>query len=155
MSVVALLAAGLVGLAGYAVGAQSRPERDFSKSAVFHRDLDDGGPDGAEMERRGQLLQRRNAARQHAVMSLLARRLTLRETAARFRRIEKEMPVNWCPSRGSDGAGDDERLCRRVIAAAKYWVSHNLPDAAAAVADRLEAELQQLRGPDGTVCLRD
>jgi hypothetical protein len=41
------------------------------------------------------------------------------------------------------------------MARAHGWVAENLPEAAALVAARLKAELEQLRGPDGVVRLPD
>jgi hypothetical protein len=155
MSVVALLVAGLVGLAGYAVGAQSRAERGSGDSAVYRGDADEGWPGDAEMERRRQLLQDRVAARDYAVRELLAKRFTLGEAAARLRNIEEEMPKTWGPLVTAGVPGDGEYLCRRVIAAANNWVARNLPEAAEMVNTRLEAELQQLRGPDGAIRLPD
>jgi len=51
------------------------------------------------------------------------------------------------------GAGKDERVCRNVMVRAIGWVAEKLPEATAQVAERLEAELEQLRGPDGVVRL--
>jgi hypothetical protein len=86
---------------------------------------------------------------------MLAERMTLAVAAARFRVIEKEWPVTWSPPRPAGVPGEGERLCRDVITRANAWVAENLPAEAASVAARLEAELRQLRGPDGAVRLAD
>ena len=86
---------------------------------------------------------------------LLAGRLTLPQAAARFRDAEKEHPFTWPPPSAATGPAEGERLCRVVMDQANFWVETNLPSQAAAVAARLEAELERHRDPDGTVRLPD
>jgi hypothetical protein len=81
--------------------------------------------------------------------------MTLGQAAVRFRTIETEWPPPWGPPRTTGGPEEGERLCRDVMTRAGDWVAAHLPAAGAQVTARLEAELEQLRGPDGTVHLPD
>jgi hypothetical protein len=124
----------------------------FSEPSVLRLNTE-GAASDAELERRRQVYQDRIATKQHVVRELVAGRLTLSQAAARFRAIDVELPLTWKPPRLAAGAGEDERVCRNVMARAVDWVAKNLPEATAQVAERLEAELEQLRGPDGVVRL--
>ena len=148
-SFVLLLGVGAAGFACY--GVRSRMGPGFSDQSEFPRALADRGPNDAELERRRQISMRRSAAKETAVRELLARRLTLGQAAICFRNAEEELPITGAPPRITDGPDEDERLCRQIMDRARGWVAEYLPEATALVVARLEAELQQLRGPDGVV----
>ena len=118
-------------------------------------DLDEGFLTDEEMDRRRQIHINRSAFMDRAVRDLLAGRLTLVEAAVQFRDVEEELPVTWRPQTAATGLSEGERLCRIVMVRAKGWVQTNLPSQAAAVAARLEAELEEHRSLDGTVRLPD
>src|SRR5262245_25656301 len=134
-------------------GVRSGP--GFADRPEFLHGPDDRVPNDAEMERRRQFGMRRSAAKESAVRELLAGRLTLGEAAVCFRAAEEEAPMTWGPPRIAAGTGESDRLCRSVMDRAHYWVAENLPEATVLVDARLEAELRQLRGPDGVVRLPD
>jgi hypothetical protein len=150
---VLVLAVGAAGFACY--GVRSSMEPGFADRSEFPRALADRGPNDAELERRRQIAMRRSAAKETAVRELLAGRLTLAEAAVCFRNAEEETPMTWVPPRIAGVTDEAERLCRNVMDRAHYWVAENLPEATAHVDARLEAELQQLRGPDGFIRLPD
>jgi len=150
---VLLLAVGAAGFACYGVRSSMGP--GFSDRPEFPPALADRGPNDAEMERRRQIGMRRSAAKESAVRELLAGRLTLAEAAVCFRIAEEEWPMNWAPPRIAAGTDECERLCRDIMGRAHLWVAENLPEATVLVDARLEAELRQLRGPDGVVRLTD
>jgi hypothetical protein len=152
-SVIAMLAVSVAGLTYYGAGVHSR----FGPGELPARwgELDECSGNDDELERRRQVLMSRVGARVHAIQQLLAGRMTLCEAALRFRAIERELPVTWGPQPTPGGPEESEHLCRDVIARAHAWLEANLPADADAVAARLEAELQQLRGTDGVVRLRD
>jgi hypothetical protein len=154
-SVVALLAVGVAGLIGYGAGAHFRTGPGFWDLPTPRLDADPCGQPDAEQERRLQVLRCRAAARERAARDLLAERLTLGQAAARMRAVERDLPVTWGSRQTEGGPGEDERLCRDVMAWARSWVAENLPAVAGPVARRLEAELERLRGPDGIVHLPD
>jgi hypothetical protein len=81
--------------------------------------------------------------------------MTLLQAAAQFRDVEMSLPVPWAPRIAATGSAEEERLCRTVIAMARGWMEEHVPAAAADMTARLEAELEQHRGPDGTVRLPD
>jgi hypothetical protein len=152
-SVAAVLAVAVAGLIGCGAGVNVRLGPGSGDLPIPRLEVDLDGQRDAERERRRQVLLHRHTARERAVREVLAGRLTLGQAAARVRAVERELPVTWGPPRTEGGPGDDERLCRYVMAWAHIWVAENLPAAADPVARRLEAELQQLRGPDGVVRL--
>jgi hypothetical protein len=98
----------------------------------------------------------RVARREKIVQELAEGRLTLREAAAGFRRLN-ELTPDFVPAyrKGFPGATADESLCRQVI----YWVANVLerdePERVRAVKSRLEAELESHLRRDGTVHLPD
>jgi hypothetical protein len=155
LSVTVVVAVGVAGLIGYGAGAHFRAGPGFGDLPTPRLEADQCGQRDAEQERRLQVLLCRAAARERATRELLAERLTLGQAAARMRAVEREVPVTWRPPRAKGGPEEDERLCRDVMAWARSWVAENLPAAAGPVARRLEAELEQLRGPDGLVRLPD
>jgi len=150
---VLLLAVGVAGFACYGVRSSTGPS--FSDRSEFPRALAERGPNDAELERRRQIAMRRSAAKETAVRELLAGRLTLGEAAVCFRNAEEETPLTWVPPRTAGVTGEAELLCRDVMERARGWVAEYLPEATALVFARLEAELQQLHGPDGVVRLPD
>jgi hypothetical protein len=83
--------------------------------------------------------------RKDLIRELLAGRLTLLETAAHFRALDRSNPsFNWDAfRRGNAGDTDEERHCREVIG----WVETDLertdPCLALATCNRLEGELQE------------
>src|SRR5262249_17608095 len=104
---------------------------------------------------RREIVLHRITTKERAVRDLLTGRLTLGQAAAQFRDVEREAPATSGHSSSARGPADGESLCREVMARAVGWVKVNLPEATAQVAARPEAELQQLGGPDGVVCLPD
>jgi hypothetical protein len=153
LSVGALLIAIGVGLIYYSAKAGSRCGLDFAKLATQPCQLDDTYPGDEEMERRRQLVLCRVAAKDEVVRELLAERLTLLQAAARVRAVERLLPLPWDPPRCD--LADGERLCRTVMAIAEGYLNEYLPEQAGDVAARLQAELEQHRGPDGVVRLPD
>ena len=92
----------------------------------------------AEMDRTHE----RMAAKHRVVAELLAKRLTLRQAAARFQELDAAIPpkhrAHWrasCP-----GATDEERYCWTVLRFVGPQVQ-NRPSLARAVRQRLEVEL--------------
>ena len=151
-----LLIVGFVALSVAAIahyGAHPGAGPRFSEPSILRLNTEEGAESDAELERRRQVYQDRIATKQHVVRELVAGRLTLSQAAARFRAIDMELPLTWGPPRPAAGAGEDERVCRNVMVRAIGWVAEKLPEATAQVAERLEAELEQLRGPDGVVRL--
>jgi hypothetical protein len=128
---------------------------DCNEPSIAQCVLDDKSPMDEEMERRRQIYLQRYAVRDRAVRILLAGRLTLLQAAAQFRDVEKALPVTWAPRIAATGPAEGERLCQRVIAMAKDWMEEHVPAAAADMTARLEAQLEQHRGADGTVHLPD
>ena len=109
-----------------------------------------------ELERRRQGILRRNLAKMHATGELLAGRLTLLQTAARFRDAEAAVPAAWGPFHPvSASPASGERLCRDVILWAQNSLRNSRTERADEVIARLEAELKQHRDRDGVVRLPD
>jgi hypothetical protein len=155
LSVAALLIAGAAGLVYFGADTGSPRDSDSNSPSIAECLLGDKSPTDEETERRQQILLQRCAVKARAVQKLLGGQLTLLEAAAQFRDVEEALPVTWAPHITATGPADGERLCRRVIAMAKGWMLENVPAQAAAETARLEAELEQHRGPDGTVRLPD
>jgi len=155
LSVAAGVAVAVAGLIGYGAGVRLRPQPGTAGLPTPQLEPGGRGQWDADLEHRCQVFVCRTAARDRAVRALLAERLTLGQAAARFRAVERELPVTSGPSWTEGGPGEDERLCRYVIAWAHHWVAGTLPAAVDPVARRLEAELERLRGPDGVVRLPD
>jgi len=155
LSVIALLAVGAAGLTCYGAGRHSRFVPRFGDSFTQSRKTTECDQRNGEVERRVQVLLRRGAAKDHAVRDLVAGHVTLGEAAVRFRCIEKNLRLTGGSAPTRDERGEDERICRNIMGRAYCWVAENLPEATALVTARLEAELQQLRGPDGIVRLPD
>jgi hypothetical protein len=149
--IVGFVALTVAPIARYGVHTGAGPR--FSEPFVPRLDTEESAESDAELERRRQVYWDRIAMKQHVVRELVAGRLTLSQAAARFRAIDVELPLTRGPPRPAAGAGEDERVCRNVMARAVDWVAKNLPEATAQVAERLETELEQLRGPDGIVRL--
>jgi hypothetical protein len=150
----ALLIAGAAGL--IYVGADgSRRDSDSNSPSIAQCLLDKKPPTDEEMERRRQILLQRFAVKDRAVQKLLGGQLTLLQAAAQFRDVEAAQPITWGPDIAATGPAEGERLCRMVIAMARGWMEEHVPAAAADMTARLEAELEQHRGPNGTVRLPD
>jgi hypothetical protein len=155
LSVAALLIAGAAGLIYFGPDKGSRRDSDCNAPSIAQFVIDEKFPIDDETEHRLQIYLQRAAAKDRAVRNLLAGRLTLLQTAVQFRDADKALPVTWGPGIAATGPADGERLCRVVMKWANYWLQANLPEQAASVAARLEAELEQNRGPDGAVRLPD
>jgi hypothetical protein len=155
LSVAALLIAGAAGLIYLGADTRSRRDSDSNSPSIAQCLLGDKSPADVETERRRQIHLERHAVKDRAVRNLLAGRLTLLEAAAQFRDVEAAQPVTWVPQIAATGPADGESLCRKVIAMAKGWMLENVPAQAVAETARLEAELEQQRGPDGVVRLPD
>src|SRR5262245_45390592 len=141
LAVVALIAAGVSVIIGYDVGVRSRARPSLCELSALHYGMDDRGQADVEQKRLLEILTRRSTVKDWALRELLARRMTLGQTAAQFRAIERELPLPWRPSPQADGPGENERLCRDVIDRAHGWVTFYLPAEADRVTARLEAEL--------------
>jgi hypothetical protein len=122
--------------------------------ASFH-DLHEAQRLGEEKDAVLAALYEVHVARQAVLADLVARRLTLREAAARFRDLAQDTPdYPWYLLRASfPGPTDDERFCHQVIRHVQSYVSVVRPDEEAEVVARLEAELEACREPDGTIRL--
>jgi hypothetical protein len=151
----ALLAGGAAGLVYFGPDTGSRRDSDRNSPTIAQCLRDRQSATNEELERRRQIGLQRLAVKERAVQNLLAGRLTLRQAAAQFRDAETALPVTWVPPVGAPGPGEDERLCRTVMAWARCRMARYPPAEAAAVAARLDAELEQLRGPGGAVHLPD
>jgi hypothetical protein len=94
-------------------------------------------------------------AEKRLVAEVIDGRRTLWEAAARLRDLPHAAPSFWEMFRlDVEGTSDDEKMCRHVIG----WVRASAPPGpdqarAAAVADRLQAELDERLCLYGTVCL--
>src|SRR5262249_39148140 len=95
LSVIALFAVGVAGLSCYGAGRHSRLVHRFGDPFTQTRTANECVQRDAEVERRVQVLLRRGAAKDYAVRDLLTGRLTLGQSAVRFRAIEWELPVTW------------------------------------------------------------
>jgi hypothetical protein len=155
LSVAALLIAGAAGLIYFGASTGSPRDSDSNSPSIAECLLGDKSPTDEETERRQQILLQRHRVKERAVQQLLAGQMTLLQAATQFRDVEKAHPVTWRPDIAATGPADGERLCRRVISMAKGWMLENVPAQAAAETARLEAELEQHRGADGTVRLPD
>jgi hypothetical protein len=108
------------------------------------------------LDREGEVVHRRMAAKRVVVADLAAERLTLLEAAARFRDLNALSPdslhyVRTC----YPGTTDEERLCRQVIAWTETELHERRADDAERVVARLRAELGELLGRDGGIRLPD
>jgi hypothetical protein len=155
LPVAALFVGGAAGLIYFGADTRSRRDSDPNAPSIAEFVIDEKFPMDEESEYRRQILLQRCAVRDRAVQKLLAGRLTLLQAAAQFRDVEKSLPVTWAPRIAATGSAEGERLCRSVIAMAKGWMEEYVPAQAAAETARLEAELEQHRGADGTVHLPD
>jgi hypothetical protein len=109
-----------------------------------------------ELQRRLDVLVPSVVAKDQPVDDLLAGRLSLLQAAARFRDSLRQAADTLAGRRlAAPGPEQGERLCREVMAWVDVRLRDRAPQQAAAVALRLEAELQQHRAPDGTVRLPD
>jgi len=152
LSIVAVLAAGAASLTCHAERVHS-PNTDLDGLAALTGEVEESKELNTELDRRHQVHQRRDVARDQVVQEFLIGRLTLGQAAVRFRQILCEMPTTSLPP--AAGPPDDERHCLAVMFRANKWVEAHLPAEAARVAARLDAELEQLRGPDGVIRLPD
>jgi hypothetical protein len=155
LPVAALLIGGAAGIFYFGADTGSRRDSDSNSPCIAQCLLDDKSPMDEETEHRRQILLQRFAVKVRAVRCLLAGRLTLLQAAAQFRDVEEAQPITWGPDIAATGPADGERLCRRVIAMARGWMLENVPAQAAAETARLEAELEQHRGADGSAHLPD
>src|SRR5262249_62267097 len=97
---------------------------------------------------------RRMAVKEEAAEEAAAGRLSLRETAARFRDSDAGVPESYRSAWRITvpGGSEDERYCRQVLLYVGWLVQQG--DARAAALDRLQAELDEalargdLRLPD-------
>ncbi len=147
----ATLAGGLLCLGPPAL---TPPGQQGGDLPAVRRRLDKERVRGEGLERQRQAVLARMAAKDRVVAELVAGRLTLSQAAARFRGLSVALPDGAHPP-GAEGRTEGERLCREVMARAAVWLADHAPDRAAAVAARLEAELRQQLGRDGTVRLPD
>jgi hypothetical protein len=155
LSVAALLIGGAAGLIYFGADTGSRRNSDSNSPSIAQCLLDKKSPIDDETEHRRQILLQRHSVKDRAVQKLLAGQLTLLQAAAQFRDVEKAQPITWGPDIAATGPAEGERLCLMVISMARGWMEEHVPAAAADMTARLEAELEQHRGPDGTVRLPD
>jgi hypothetical protein len=155
LPVTALFIGGAAGLIYFGSDTGSRRDSDSNSPSIAQCLLDKKSPTDEETDRRRQILLERHAVKERAVKKLLAGQLTLLEAAVQFRDVEAAQPITWGPDIAATGPADGERLCRAVISMAKGWMEEHVPAAAADMNARLEAELEQHRGPDGTIRLPD
>jgi len=155
LSVPALLIAGAASLIYFGADIAPRREPDCNAPSTVLSHLDEGSLTHEEIERRLQIHKYRIAVKDRAVRDLLDGRLTLLQSAARFRDLETENPLTWWPSNAATGPADGERLCRVVMDRANGWMQTNQPAQAADFAARLQVEFERHRGPDDAVRLPD
>jgi hypothetical protein len=109
---------------------------------------------GDDLEGRLDEVTRRIDAKTRVTEEVVAGRLGLLEAAARFRDLTGGSAEALRHLRGAyDGADDDERFCRAVIAWARTSVPDRTPGEPGPTAPRLEAELRDRLRRDGRVTL--
>jgi hypothetical protein len=97
---------------------------------------------------------RRIDSKQHVTVEVIAGRLSLTAAAARFRDLTAGSAEALEHLRFAfDGADDDERFCRAVIAWVRTALRDRSPEESERTAARLEAELQDRLRRDGRVTL--
>ncbi len=108
------------------------------------------GRRGRELDEARRAALHRMELKEETIKAVLAGRLGLVEAAARFRDLdERNADFNWQAFRGiHPGASDDERHCRKVLAALE-WFREQAPRRVDTARSRLGAELEQhlRRGP--------
>jgi len=111
----------------------------------IERQIDRGREELAEGQAESRRVAERIVARERVVDDLCARRINLREAAARFRDLSAGTDAARYACLCYTGDGDDERYCRQVI----QWVHARLaptsPEEADRTADALEKEFRQCR----------
>src|SRR5262245_55903382 len=114
---VVLFVSALAGLAQYRPAWAAQVDLDWWSLPELCEDLQHGEQESDVQEARRQAAVDRLGARVAVIDDLRARRLTLAQAAARFRRLNATpggRPVDL--SRHMAGATEEERLCRQVIA---------------------------------------
>jgi hypothetical protein len=84
----------------------------------------------------------RRQARRETLEALVAGRLTLLQAASRFKGLNERPPECMTAVRSTyEGASDEERLCRQVIAGVRGLLEDLPPSESASIIARLESEL--------------
>ncbi len=116
--------------------------------------VDPGGRSPQPAEVREML--RQDAGKDRAANDLIDGRLTLLEVAAIFRSLNAERVGPQADlALYYPGDSEEERVCRQAIRWTKREMARRYPERAAALADRLEAELRRHKELRGAVVLPD
>jgi hypothetical protein len=129
---------------------------DWWNAADYQRQVDTCVRRQAALEVADRLILDRIALKEEVMADLLSDRLTLLETAAWFRRLDRADggPI-WGP-RSFPGNTEDERYCRQVLSWVKIQTTSWAPSQREMLQCRLEEELQDhLASHDGRVELPD
>jgi hypothetical protein len=105
------------------------------------------------LDYRVQVLVSRAQARDKVIKEMLEGRLTLLQAAARFRAVEKALPLPFDLIRPDKGTPEAERLCQLVIECAHAWLPAYSVEDVEELRARLEEELEQNRDAYGEIHL--
>ena len=143
-----LVCAGALALAGYILAPAYHDclahfGTDARRLPKFRVDLEEELAFGRRLDEERAVVLARTQAKRAMLMELIDERLTLLETATRYRDLDRELgnsqverlSVVW------PGSCQLESYCHQIIQVAQWELSEQ-PDKAAAVAARLKAELQ-------------
>jgi hypothetical protein len=117
------------------------PQRDSGTRASMAEEV----ARNEELDRREAAIRRRREAKAQVAAEVIARRRSLAEAVEQFRELDREWPENHSGPRTPEdfGMSVDEWGGRNVLDFVRRVLADR-PDEAAAVAGRLEKELQQL-----------
>jgi len=143
-----LVCAGAIALAGYVLelahpGWIAQLGADLVSLLKFQSDLHEELEFGRRLDEQSAALLTCMQAKRHILKDLIDERLSLIETATRFRKLDRTLR-NGQPNRFCSvwpGNSEIERYCHQIIRATKWELSEQ-PCAAAAVVARLKAEFQ-------------
>jgi hypothetical protein len=149
---------GVLILAGYVL-ATTQPEwmaqvgTDLLRVPTYRAELREELEFGRRLDEIGAALMASEELKQLILQDLIHKRLTLVETAERFRGLDRVrlhgQPNRFC--RVWPGSSEIERYCRQIIHAV-HWELYERPSTAAAVLGRLNREFQAAV-ESGTFCL--
>jgi hypothetical protein len=114
----------------------------------------DGVAVSSDLQAQAESNHRRLQAKYAIVTELLARRLTLRDAAARFGDLDAEVPgIRDRLTQPYPGVAYEVALCHEVIAQARSVLRVRTPEQMAIVCARLEEELQTIQEYEEDLCL--
>jgi hypothetical protein len=147
LSCLALLGTSLAALSQYRPAWAAGLDLDWWSLPELREQIRRGHEFDATLDRAGEGVLDRATAKEQATQGLLAGRLNLTETAARFRALNASSPWTVPPlPEAFPGATEEERACRQVIAWAECASEYaGPPGAGRQTRRRLEAELNVLK----------